>query len=115
MTFLLRHGSGIVCTPMSNEIADRLELDFMVQVNTDNHGTAFTVTVDAIGAERASRRETVLEQSTLLPHQTPVPKICGVPATCSRYALGRGVFWNAMGIPRRPSTWCGWPVAVRLR
>ncbi|WAM19424.1 GTP cyclohydrolase II [Rhodococcus sp. JS3073] len=50
MTFLLRHGSGIVCTPMSNEIADRLKLDFMVEVNTDNHGTAFTVTVDANGA-----------------------------------------------------------------
>ncbi|MFE5707664.1 GTP cyclohydrolase II [Rhodococcus koreensis] len=50
MVFLLRHGSGIVCTPMTNTIADDLELDPMVAANTDNHGTAFTVTVDAVGA-----------------------------------------------------------------
>ncbi|MEN0139638.1 MAG: GTP cyclohydrolase II [Rhodococcus sp. (in: high G+C Gram-positive bacteria)] len=50
MVFLLRHGSGIVCTPMTNAIADDLELDPMVRTNTDNHGTAFTVTVDAVGA-----------------------------------------------------------------
>ncbi|CAH0310210.1 GTP cyclohydrolase II [Rhodococcoides fascians] len=50
MAFLLRHGSGIVCTPMSGEIADRLELPPMVQTNTDNHQTAFTVAVDAADA-----------------------------------------------------------------
>ncbi len=47
MAFLLRHGSGIVCTPMSRDIADRLELPPMVHTNTDNHQTAFTVAVDA--------------------------------------------------------------------
>lgn len=50
MVFLLRHGSGIVCTPMSNAIADHLELDPMVINNTDNHDTAFTVSVDALTA-----------------------------------------------------------------
>lgn len=50
MAFLLRHGSGIVCTPMSDAEADRLELPMMVQHNTDNHHTAFTVSVDAISA-----------------------------------------------------------------
>ncbi|HEY5856643.1 MAG TPA: GTP cyclohydrolase II [Aldersonia sp.] len=49
MAFLLRHGSGIVCTPMPDEIADTLGLDLMVDDNTDNHRTAFTVTVDAVG------------------------------------------------------------------
>ncbi|MEN0135032.1 MAG: GTP cyclohydrolase II [Rhodococcus sp. (in: high G+C Gram-positive bacteria)] len=47
MAFLLRYGSGIVCTPMTSAIADDLELDPMVHTNTDNHGTAFTVSVDA--------------------------------------------------------------------
>ncbi|MEI4741963.1 3,4-dihydroxy-2-butanone-4-phosphate synthase [Rhodococcus erythropolis] len=50
MVFFLRHGSGIVCTPMSHALADKLELDPMVRTNTDNHGTAFTITVDSIGA-----------------------------------------------------------------
>jgi 3,4-dihydroxy 2-butanone 4-phosphate synthase / GTP cyclohydrolase II len=47
MVFLLRHGSGLVCTPMSDVIADELGLTLMVDTNTDNHQTAFTVTVDA--------------------------------------------------------------------
>lgn len=50
MTFFLRHGSGLVCVPMSNSIADSLELPLMVEDNTDNHQTAFTVSVDAAGA-----------------------------------------------------------------
>lgn len=49
MAFFLRHGSGIVCVPLPEESADRLELGPMVGQNTDNHGTAFTVTVDHVG------------------------------------------------------------------
>ena len=47
LAFMLRHGSGIVCAPMPGDHADRLELPAMVGVNTDPHGTAFTVSVDA--------------------------------------------------------------------
>jgi 3,4-dihydroxy 2-butanone 4-phosphate synthase/GTP cyclohydrolase II len=46
MAFFLRHGSGLVCAPMTNERADELQLDLMVSQNTESHGTAFTVTVD---------------------------------------------------------------------
>lgn len=49
MAFLLRHGSGIVCTPMSDAVADALDLPMMVASNTDTHHTAFTVSVDAVG------------------------------------------------------------------
>lgn len=37
---------GLICTPMSAEIAQRLVLAPMTEVNTDNHSTAFTVSVD---------------------------------------------------------------------
>ena len=37
---------GLICTPMSAEIAQRLALAPMTEVNTDNHSTAFTVSVD---------------------------------------------------------------------
>jgi 3,4-dihydroxy 2-butanone 4-phosphate synthase/GTP cyclohydrolase II len=49
MAFFLRHGSGIVCTPMSDARADALGLPLMVADNTDAHRTAFTVTVDHAG------------------------------------------------------------------
>ncbi len=38
---------GLICMPMSGEICDRLGLEQMVAVNMDNHGTAFTVSIDA--------------------------------------------------------------------
>ena len=47
MAFFLRHGSGIVCAPMSDERANQLELPFMVGQNTESHGTVFTVSVEA--------------------------------------------------------------------
>lgn len=46
MRFFLRHGSGIVCVPMTHERAEALDLPLMVGDNTDRYGTAFTVTVD---------------------------------------------------------------------
>ena len=47
MNFFVRHARGLVCAPVSPETADRLGLDLMVERNTDLHGTAFTVSVDA--------------------------------------------------------------------
>jgi len=47
MNFLVRYARGLVCAPLSPEIADRLELDMMVERGTDLHQTAYTVSVDA--------------------------------------------------------------------
>lgn len=47
LAWLVRHSSGFVCAPMTDEIADRLELPLMVTRNEDIRGTAYTVTVDA--------------------------------------------------------------------
>lgn len=46
MAFIIRHTSGIVCAPVSAEIARRLKLDPMVAANDAPLGTAFTVSVD---------------------------------------------------------------------
>jgi 3,4-dihydroxy 2-butanone 4-phosphate synthase/GTP cyclohydrolase II len=46
MAFIIRHTSGIVCAPLSVELARRLHLDPMVAENDAPLGTAFTVTVD---------------------------------------------------------------------
>lgn len=63
MSFFLRHGSGIVCTPMNDARAAELELPLMVEHNTESHGTAFTVSVDHVsvgtGISPADRAATV--------------------------------------------------------
>jgi 3,4-dihydroxy 2-butanone 4-phosphate synthase/GTP cyclohydrolase II len=47
MAWMVRVSSGFICAPMTNEIADRLQLPPMVTRNEDPRGTAYTVTVDA--------------------------------------------------------------------
>lgn len=42
------HGKGLICTPISQNIATKLDLPPMVAHNTDNHGTAFTVSIDHV-------------------------------------------------------------------
>ncbi len=49
MAFMVRHTTGIICVPMTDARADQLGLPLMVNTNTDPHGTAFTVSVDAAG------------------------------------------------------------------
>lgn len=48
INFMATYGKGLICTPMSAASAARLGLPPMVAENTDNHETAFTVSVDHI-------------------------------------------------------------------
>ncbi|MEO6116098.1 MAG: 3,4-dihydroxy-2-butanone-4-phosphate synthase [Pseudolysinimonas sp.] len=52
VAWMVKHTSGFICAPMTNEIADRLDLPPMVEHNEDPRGTAYTVSVDA--ADRLS-------------------------------------------------------------
>lgn len=52
IAWAVRHSSGYLCAPMTNELADRLELPLMVAESQDWRGTAYTVSVDA--ADRLS-------------------------------------------------------------
>ncbi|GFG52430.1 3,4-dihydroxy-2-butanone-4-phosphate synthase [Mycolicibacterium agri] len=47
VAWTVRHSSGFICAPMTNAIADHLDLPLMVEDNQDPRGTAYTVTVDA--------------------------------------------------------------------
>lgn len=46
INFMATHGRGLICTAITKERAKKLNLHPMVDVNTDPHGTAFTVSVD---------------------------------------------------------------------
>ena len=65
INFMATHAKGLICTPMSAEVANRLGLPPMVAENTDNHQTAFTVSVDHIdtttGISAAERSYTMMK------------------------------------------------------
>ena len=64
IAWMVRHSSGFICAPMTNEIADRLNLPMMVAVNEDPRGTAYTVSVDA--ADRLSTGISAADRSHTL-------------------------------------------------
>ena len=64
INFMMKYGRGLICMPITNKCAKRLELDPMVSSNTSMHATNFTVSVDAIknattGISSKDRWETV--------------------------------------------------------
>lgn len=65
VNFMATYGRGLICTPVSAEIAERLNFHPMVEKNTDNHETAFTVSVDhkntTTGISAFERAETIRE------------------------------------------------------
>ncbi|WP_028544203.1 bifunctional 3,4-dihydroxy-2-butanone-4-phosphate synthase/GTP cyclohydrolase II [Paenibacillus taiwanensis] len=64
INFMISEGRGLVCVPISSERADELELPPMVTHNTDNHETAFTVSIDHVststGISAHERSQTIL-------------------------------------------------------
>ena len=65
INFMATHGKGLICMPMSKEYVERLKIPQMVQDNTDNHETAFTVSIDhietATGISAAERSVTAMK------------------------------------------------------
>ncbi len=48
VNFMATHGRGLICMPMSRQLCEKLDLNPMVRQNTDNHETAFTVSIDHV-------------------------------------------------------------------
>ncbi|BBZ15223.1 bifunctional 3,4-dihydroxy-2-butanone-4-phosphate synthase/GTP cyclohydrolase II [Mycobacterium branderi] len=73
MAFLVAHTTGIVCVPVGEDRADRLELPLMVAHNEDRHGTAFTVSVDHVetGTGVSARDRTRTARALADPSTTP--------------------------------------------
>ena len=64
VNFMASYAKGLICMPMSSEWCHRLDLHQMVETTTDNHQTAFTVSIDAVetttGISAAERSMTAL-------------------------------------------------------
>jgi len=69
INFMATHARGLICTPIGNKIAERLNLEPMVATNTDNHSTAFTVSIDHVdtttGISAYERADTIRSLSDL--------------------------------------------------
>jgi len=48
INFMAKYGKGLICMPMSEELTKKLNIPQMVTENTDNHATAFTVSIDHV-------------------------------------------------------------------
>ncbi|WP_018350069.1 bifunctional 3,4-dihydroxy-2-butanone-4-phosphate synthase/GTP cyclohydrolase II [Longispora albida] len=64
VAFMMTHCRGLLCVPMEGSDLERLHIDDMVSNNTEKHGTAFTVSVDAregitTGISAADRTRTI--------------------------------------------------------
>ena len=64
ITFMINEGRGLMCTSISEEIANKFSLNMMTENNTDNHGTAFTISIDSVntttGISAGDRLKTIL-------------------------------------------------------
>lgn len=98
VNFMMHHGRGVLCTPISEERARELELDMQVPDNTSVHETPFTVTVDRLGngcttgVSMYDRAQTILA----LADPNTRPSDLGRPGhICPLRARSRGVLRRA--------------------
>lgn len=65
INFMATHGKGLICMPMSKEYVQKLQIPQMVTQNTDNHETAFTISIDHVntttGISAAERSVTAMK------------------------------------------------------
>jgi 3,4-dihydroxy 2-butanone 4-phosphate synthase/GTP cyclohydrolase II len=63
INFMAKYARGLICMPMEAEILEKLNMNPMVEHNTDNHETAFTVSIDHVetttGISAAERALTI--------------------------------------------------------
>ena len=115
MGFMVRHTSGVICMPLLGERCDELQLPLMVSNNTEQHRTAFTVSVDARARHhdrhlgRRPRHHGAARSSTRRPDPTTSPG----PVTSSRCATARAGCSSAPATPRPRSTSPGSPGSAR--
>ncbi|MBR5466161.1 MAG: bifunctional 3,4-dihydroxy-2-butanone-4-phosphate synthase/GTP cyclohydrolase II [Bacteroidaceae bacterium] len=97
VNFMLKHGRGVLCAPITMSRAEELELERQVQTNTSMLGTPFTVTVDLLdgcttGVSTHDRAATI----KALADPTRKPSDFGKPGHINPlYAQDRGVLKRA--------------------
>ncbi|WP_294362292.1 bifunctional 3,4-dihydroxy-2-butanone-4-phosphate synthase/GTP cyclohydrolase II [uncultured Clostridium sp.] len=72
INFMASFGKGLICMPIKNSLAEKVKIRSMVSLNTDNHETAFTVSIDHIDTttgisayERALTIKKVIDENSI--------------------------------------------------
>ena len=81
INFMAVHGKGLICMPMSEAYVEKLQLPQMVTKNTDNHETAFTVSIDCVDTTTGISAAEIQNR-----------KILDVRAICSLFLQRKMVF-----------------------
>ena len=95
INFMATHGKGLICMPMSAEFVEKLQIPQMVSKNTDNHETAFTVSIDAAntttGISAAERSMTATAPAQVLRYVVEKGSIAidGISLTVARVETDR--------------------------
>lgn len=113
INFMAKFGRGLICLPMSGEMADKLQLPLMAKHNGSRFGTNFTVSIEAregittgiSAADRATTIKTAVADGA--PSRRPGdPRSRLPPARPSRRRAG-----PAPARPKAAWTWPVWPVS----
>ena len=114
INFMATHAKGLICTPVEGFILDRLKIGQMVVNNTDNHETAFTVSVDATstttGISAFERCQTVKEM--IDPNSKP--EDFRRPGHVFPLRSVPGAYCAGQATPRLLLTWPSWQASLRL-
>ena len=73
INFMATHGKGLICMPMSLEFIQKLQFPQMVSHNTDNHETAFTVSIDHVSTTTLSESSSIASGQIELPVKITIP------------------------------------------
>ena len=100
INFMAKFGRGLICLPMSGEMADKLQLPLMAKHNGSRFGTNFTVSIEAregitTGISAADRATTIKAAVAMSSPCVPAPTAC----------------WPAPARPKAAWTWPVWPVS----
>jgi hypothetical protein len=115
INFMARYAKGLICTPMSADIAKHLGLTPMVAVNTDNHETAFTQSVDLVDTTTGISAKGEETPSAPVPAERLGQITFAAQDILFHWLLGLVESLHARAIPRQPWTcaaWQAWPSAA---
>ena len=110
VNFMATHAKGLICMPMSTEYIQKLCLPQMVTTNTDNHETAFTVSIDHVSTTTGISAEERGVTARACVDEEAKPQDFAVRGICSHCSRRKTACSSAMATLKPPSISAAWRV-----
>ena len=104
VNFMAVHAKGLICNPLSYDIARRLQFPQMVSENTESHETAFTVSIDHISTTTGISAEERGMTMRAIVDENSQALDSAAPATSSRWSRRSTACSSGTATPRPRST-----------